>query len=43
MKNIFEQSTPIGCRYDRYELRVAEDGRKYITPGRDAGPMFTIP
>ena len=38
MKNIFEQSRSHWVRYDRYELRVAEDGRKYITPGRDARP-----
>ena len=38
MKNLFEQSRSHWVRYDRYELKPAEDGRRYITPGKDARP-----
>ena len=38
MKNLFEQSRSHWVRYDRYELKTAADGRRYITPGKDAKP-----
>ena len=33
MKNLFEQSRSHWVRYDRYELKTAADGKRYITPG----------
>ncbi len=38
MMNLFEQSRSHWVRYDRYELKTAEDGRRYITPAKDAKP-----
>ncbi|MDO5425203.1 MAG: hypothetical protein Q4F41_15890 [Eubacteriales bacterium] len=38
MKNVFEQSPSHWVRYDRYELKTAADGKRYITPGKDAKP-----
>ena len=38
MKNLFEQSRSHWVRYDRYELKTIADGRRYITPGKDAKP-----
>ena len=38
MKNLFEQSRSHWVRYDRYELKTTADGRRYITPGKDAKP-----
>ena len=32
MKNLFEQSRSHWVRYDHYELKTAEDGKRYITP-----------
>ena len=32
MKNLFEQSRSHWVRYDRYELKTAADGNRYITP-----------
>ena len=36
MKNLFEQSRSHWVRYDRYELKTAADGKRYITPGKNA-------
>ena len=38
MKNLFEQSRSHWVRYDYYELKTAEDGKRYITPGKSAKP-----
>src|SRR5699024_12564064 len=38
MKNLFEQSRSHWVRYDRYELKTAADGKRYITPAKDAKP-----
>ena len=38
MKNLFEQSRSHWVRYDHYELKTAEDGKRYITPGKGAKP-----
>ena len=38
MKNLFEQSHSHWVRYDRYELKTAADGKRYITPTKDAKP-----
>ena len=38
MKNLFEQSRSHWVRYDCYELKTAADGRRYITPRKDAKP-----
>ena len=38
MKNLFEQSRSHWVRYDRYELKTAADGKRYITPGKNAKP-----
>ena len=38
MKNLFEQSRSHWVRYDHYELKTAEDGKRYITPGKNAKP-----
>ncbi len=38
MNNLFEQSRSHWVRYDRYELKTSADGRRYITPGKDAKP-----
>lgn len=43
MKNFFEQSRSCWVRYDRYELKTAADGRRYITPGKDAKPEVYNP
>ena len=43
MKNLFEQSRSCWVRYDRYELKTAADGRRYITPGKDAKPEVYNP
>ena len=42
MKNLFEQSRSHWVRYDHYELKTAEDGKRYITPGQNAKRMSTI-
>lgn len=36
MKNIFENSRSCWVRYDRYELKTALDGKRYIIPGKNA-------
>ena len=38
MKNLFEQSRSHWVRYDRYELKTDADGKRYITPGKNAKP-----
>ena len=38
MTNLFEQSRSHWVRYDRYELKTAADGKRYITPAKDAKP-----
>ena len=38
MKNLFEQSRSHWVRYNHYELKTAEDGKRYITPGKSAKP-----
>ena len=38
MKNLFEQSRSHWVRYDRYELKTAADGKRYVTPAKDAKP-----
>ena len=38
MNNLFAQSRSHWVRYDRYELRTAADGKRYITPGKNAKP-----
>ena len=38
MKNLFEQSRSHWVRYDHYELKTAEDGKRYIIPGKSAKP-----
>ena len=38
MKNLFEQSHSHWVRYDRYELKTAADGKRYITPAKGAKP-----
>lgn len=42
MKNLFEQSRSHWVRYDHYELKTAEDGKRYITPGKSAKPDVYI-
>ena len=36
MKNLFEQSRSHWVRYDRYELKTAADGKRYVTLAKDA-------
>ena len=43
MKNLFEQSRSHWVRYDRYELKAAADGKRYITPGKNAEPDIYNP
>ena len=38
MTNLFEQSRSHWVRYDRYELKTAADGKRYVTPAKDAKP-----
>ena len=35
---IFEQSRSHWVRYERYEIKTGKDGKKYITPAKDARP-----
>lgn len=43
MKNLFEQSRSHWVRYNYYELKTAEDGKRYITPpARAQSRMSTI-
>lgn len=43
MKNIFENSRSCWVRYDRYELKTASDGKRYIMPETDAKPSVYNP
>ena len=43
MKNLFEQSRSHWVRYDRYELKAAADGKRYITPERTLNLTSIIP
>ena len=43
MNNLFAQSRSHWVRYDRYELKTAADGKRYITPGKNAKPIINIP
>lgn len=43
MKNFFEQSRSCWVRYDRYELKTAADGKRYITPRKDDKPEVYNP
>ena len=43
MNNLFAQSRSHWVRYDRYELRTAADGKRYITPGKNAKPDIYNP
>ena len=43
MKNLFEQSRSHCVRYDRYELKTAADGKRYITPGKNTKPDIYNP
>ena len=43
MKNIFENSRSCWVRYDRYELKTASNGERYITPGKNAKPSVYNP
>ena len=43
MKNLFEQSRSHWVRYDYYELKTAKDGKRYITPSKDAKPEVYNP
>lgn len=43
MLNLFERSRSHWVRYDHYELKTTEDGKRYITPGRSANPNVYNP
>ena len=43
MKNLFEQSRSHWVRYDRYELKTAADGKRYINRKRRQSPTSIIP
>lgn len=43
MNNLFAQSRSHWVRYDRYELKTAADGKRYITPGKNAKPDIYNP
>ena len=43
IKNLFEQSRSHWVRYNRYELKTGKNGRRYITPGKDAKPNVYNP
>ena len=43
MKNLFEHSRSHWVRYDRYELKTAADGKRYITPRKNAKPDIYNP
>src|SRR5699024_2370631 len=38
IKNLFERSRSHWVRYNHYELKTGKNGRRYITPGKDAKP-----
>lgn len=43
MKNIFQGSMSSWVRYDRYEIKEALDGIRYITPAKNARPKIYNP
>lgn len=48
MKNLFEQSCSHWVWYDHYKLKSAEDGKRYITPGKNTksevyNPLKEVP
>ena len=43
MNNLFAQSRSHWVRYDRYELKTDADGKRYITPGKNAKPDIYNP
>lgn len=43
MNNLFQKTSSHWARYDRYELKEAEDGNRYVTPARDAKPEVYDP
>ena len=43
MKNLFEQSRSHWVRYDRYEIKIGKDGKRYITPEKTAKPDIYNP
>lgn len=42
MKNLFEQSRSRWVLYDHYELKTAEDGKRYIPPAKAQSRMSAI-
>ena len=38
MNNLFAQSRSHWVRYDRYEIKIGKDGKRYITPEKTAKP-----
>ena len=36
MNNLFAQSRSHWVRYDRYEIKIDKDGKRYITPENTA-------
>ena len=43
MNTFFEQSRSHWVRYERYEIKTGKDGKKYITPAKDARPNVYNP
>ena len=43
MLNLFERSRSHWVRYDHYELKTTEDGKRYIIPGKSANPNVYNP
>ena len=43
MNNLFAQSRSHWVRYDRYEIKIGKDGKRYITPEKAAKPDIYNP
>lgn len=43
MKRLVEQTSSYWVRYDRYELKKADNGRQYVTPASGAAPQVYDP
>ena len=43
MNNLFAQSRSHWVRYDRYEIKIGKDGKRYITPEKVAKPDIYNP
>ena len=43
MNNLFAQSRSHWVRYDRYEIKIGKDGKRYITPEKTAKPDIYNP